>query len=68
MSAKQVLLDYVSNLTEEQALQKLPLIADAGTPPVLTSGEKVVIEQALARLDAGEKTSHAEMKRRFGLS
>lgn len=67
MTAKQMLLDYVAQLTEEEAITKLPLLADAGPPPPLTSEQIASIHAALASLEAGNRVPHDDVKRRFGL-
>ena len=68
VTAKQMLMDYVSGLSEEEALAKLPLLADAGPPPPLTPGQITEIREAIDELDAGRRVSHADVKRRFGLT
>ena len=61
-------MDYVAGLSEEEALAKLPLLADAGPPPELTPAKMDEIRTALAELDGGQRLSHADVKRRFGLT
>ena len=68
MTAKQLLMEYVAGLSEEEALARLPLLADAGPAPTLTPTQLAEIREALADLDAGRRVSHADVKRRFGLT
>lgn len=68
MTAKQALMDYVAGLTEEEAAAKLPLIRDAGEPPALTPDQIDQVRRSLADLDAGRKTPHGDVKRRFGIA
>lgn len=68
VTAKQTLLDYVEGLSEEEALARLPLMADAGPPPELSEQQRQQIREALGSLDAGKRTPHDEVKRRFNLA
>lgn len=68
VTAKQMLLDYVAGMTEEEALARLPLLTDAGPPPELSEEQRNQIRAALASLDAGIRTPHDEVKRRFKLT
>lgn len=68
VTAKQLLMDYVAGLSEEEALARLPLLTDAGPAPALTPAQIAEIREALADLDAGRRLSHADVKRRFGLT
>lgn len=68
MTAKQMLLEFVAGLSEEEALAKLPLLTDAGPPPALTVSQMAEIRTAIESLDDGKRTPHAEVKRRFNLA
>jgi len=68
MTAKQILLEFVAGLSEEEALVKLPLLADAGPPPALTAAQMAEIRTAIESLDEGKRIPHAEVKRRFNLA
>lgn len=61
-------MEYVAGLSEEEALERLPLLADAGRPPALTPVQLREIGAAVESLDAGRRVSHSEVKRRFGLT
>lgn len=63
-----MLMDYVAGLSKVEALRKLPLLAGAGLPPALTAAQITEVRAAIAELDAGQRVSHAEVKRQFGLT
>lgn len=60
-------MEYVQGLTEDEATEKLRWIVDSGTPPPLSRDQLEEVQKAIASLDSGQTTSHAEMKRRFGI-
>ncbi len=69
MTAKQMLLEYVAGLTEEEAMEKIPWIVRSApeyppAPPEIM--EK--FRRAMADSDAGRTISDDEVARRFGLA
>jgi hypothetical protein len=68
MTAKQVLMDYVAGLSEEEAMDKIPLLIppEPDFPPA--SPEVMAkFHKSIAELDAGFSRSHEEVFRRFNL-
>lgn len=70
MSAKQVLLEKIEELTEEEAENVLWYIEDElnGEPQPLTPEEIAHLREGVADLDAGRTTPHEEVLRRFGIA
>lgn len=61
-------MDYVSALSEEEAIEKLPLIIPP-EPDFAPASDRVMgqFHKSIAELDAGLSRSHEDVFRRFNL-
>ena len=64
MTVKQLLLEYVASLSEEEALSRAESLLAAGFPAPLTPEQIDSARRGLADLAAGKKHSHGDVLRR----
>lgn len=69
MTAKQVLLERVGELSEDEAADWLAFFEEARPPDrePLSADQLATIERGLADARAGRLTPHSEVRRRYGL-
>jgi predicted transcriptional regulator len=68
VTAKETLIERVSELSEDEAAWLLAQLEDAADYVPLTPEDVKAINRGIAQLDAGLGVSQDEVERRFGLA